>query len=69
MKKYSCSVSTGILESKRCIVYANSESEAKSKVERFGYKLAYPSFSDETYSMLDSYIDSKERDGDFIVLR
>ena len=69
MKKYSCSVSTGVLESKRCIVYANSESEAKSKVERAGYRLVYSSFSDETYSMLDSYIDSKERDGDFIVLR
>ena len=69
MKKYSCSVSVGVLESKRCIVYANSESEAKSKVESHGYRLAYSSFSDETYSMLDGYIDSKERDGEFIVLR
>ena len=69
MKKYSCSVSVGVLESKRCIVYANSESEAKSKVESAGYRLAYSSFSDETYSMLDSYIDGKERDWDFIVLR
>jgi len=69
MKKYSCSVSVGVLESKRCIVYANSESEAKSKVESSRYRLAYPSFSDETYSMLDGYIDDKERDGDFIVLR
>ena len=49
MKKYSCSVSVGVLESKRCIVYANSESEAKSKVESSGYRLAYSSFSDETY--------------------
>ena len=69
MKKYSCSVSVGVLESKRCIVYANSESEAKSKVESAGYRLAYSSFSDETYSILDGYIDSKERDGEFIVLR
>jgi hypothetical protein len=69
MKKYSCSVGVGVLESKRCIVYANSESEAKSKVESAGYRLAYSSFSDETYSMLDGYIDSKERDGEFIVLR
>jgi hypothetical protein len=69
MKKYSCSVSAGVLESKKCIVYANSESEAKSKVESAGYRLAYSSFSDETYSMLDGYIDGKERDGDFIVLR
>ena len=69
MKKYSCSVSVGVLESKRCIVYANSESKAKSKVESAGYRLAYSSFSDETYSMLDGYIDSKERDGEFIVLR
>ena len=69
MKKYSCSVSVGVLESKRCIVYANSESEAKSKVELAGYRLAYSSFSNETYSMLDGYIDSKERDGEFIVLR
>ena len=69
MKKYSCSVSVGVLESKRCIVYANSESEAKSKVESAGHRLAYPSFSDETYSMLDSYIDGKESDGDFIVIR
>ena len=69
MKKYSCSVSTGVLEAKRCIVYANSESEAKSKVERAGYRLAYQSFSDETYFMLDGYIDSKERAGKFIVLR
>ena len=69
MKKYSCSVSVGVLESKRCIVYANSESEAKSKVDSAGYRLAYPSFSDETYSMVDSYIDGKESDGDFIVLR
>ena len=69
MKKYSCLVSDGVLESKRCIVYANSESEAKSKVESAGYRLAYSSFSDETYSMLDGYIDSKERDGVFIVLR
>lgn len=69
MKKYSCSVSVSVLESKRCIVYANSESEAKSKVELAGYRLLYSSFSDETYSMLDGYIDTKERDGGFIVLR
>jgi hypothetical protein len=69
MKKYQCSVSVGVLESKRCIIYANSESDAKSKVESAGYRLTYPSFSDETYSMLDSYIDGKERDGDLIVLR
>ena len=68
MKKYSCSVSVGVLESKRCIVYANSESEAKSKVESAVYRLAYSSFSDETYTN-DGYIDSKERDGEFIVLR
>ena len=69
MKKYSCSVSVGVLESKRCIVYANSESEAKSKVESAGYRLASSSFSDETYFMLDGYIDAKESDGDFIVIR
>lgn len=69
MKKYSCAVNTGILESKRCIVYANSKSEAKSKVDIAGFRLTYSAFTDETYSMLDSYIDAKERDGDFIVIR
>ena len=70
MSKYSCSVSTGVLETKRCIVYANSESEAKAKVESAGYRLALSStFSDQTNSMLNSYIDAKERDGDFIVIR
>ena len=68
MAKYSCSVSTGVLESKKCIVYASSESEAKAKVESAGYRLAYQSFSDETYTN-DGYIDGKERDGDLIVLR
>ena len=69
MKKYSCSVNVGVLESKRCIVYANSESEAKLKVESAGYRLVSSSFSDETYFMLDGYIDGKESDGDFIVIR
>ena len=61
-------LSTGVLETKRCIVYANSESEAKAKVESAGYRLEYPSFSDESQT-LNSYIDAKEREGDFIVIR
>jgi hypothetical protein len=69
MKKYSCSVSVGVLESKKYIVYANSESEAKSKVESAGYRLVYSSFSDKTYSMLDGYIDSKERDLGFYCIK
>ena len=68
MSKYSCSVSTGVLKEKRCIVYANSESEAKAKVESAGYRLVYSSFSDESQTS-NGYIDSKERAGDFIVIR
>ena len=66
MSKYSCSVNTGVLEAKKCIVYANSE--AKAKVESAGYRLAYSFFSDESQT-LNSYIDAKEREGDFIVIR
>ena len=68
MSKYSCSVSTGVLETKRCIVYANSETKEKEKVKSAGYRLAYSSFSDESQT-LNSYIDAKEREGDFIVVR
>ena len=68
MSKYSCSVNTGVLEAKKCIVYANSESEAKAKVESAGYRLAYSFFSDESQT-LNSYIDAKEREGEFIVVR
>ena len=68
MKKFDCTVSTGILETKRCYVYASSVSEAKSKISASGYRLL---FSDprEDILTLNGYIDSEERAGQIIVIR
>lgn len=67
MGKYSTQVSVGILETKKCVVYASSEGEAQSKIKSAGYNSAY-SLTFES-DLLDGYIDSKERAGELIVIR
>jgi len=67
MPKFATQVSTGVLETKKCVVYAFSESEAQSKIRSAGYRAAYALTT--ASDLLDSYIDSKERAGELIVIR
>ena len=67
MSKYSTQVSVGILETKKCVVYASSESEAQSKIEKAGFRAAYALQFE--FDLLDGYIASMERSGDLIVIR
>jgi len=70
MKKYRCAVKTDVIfESKTMIVYAENEEQAREKVLSHGYQFTLlDTFTDYT-DRLDSFIDSQERDGDFLVLR
>jgi len=67
MSKFTTQVSTGVLETKKCVVYASSESEAQSKIESAGYRAAYAITN--ASDLLNGYIDSKERAGELIVIR